>query len=93
MEPRRLSCIRRRLTWACCVRYGERQGQHRKRGGKVIECRKCTAGECSHGTQCSMAIRWYDDPWDGTFWRRCECTASIDAGVYPVTVSRVAKRC
>lgn len=36
-------------------------------------------------------IRWYDDPWDGTFWRRCECTASIDAGAYPVTVSRVGE--
>jgi hypothetical protein len=34
-----------------------------------------------------------NDPCDGTFWRRCECTASIHAAVYPVTVSRVAKRC
>jgi hypothetical protein len=62
-------------------------------GGKVSECRKCTVGACSHGAQCPMMIRWYDDPWDGTFWRRCECTTSIHAAVYPVTVSRVAKRC
>lgn len=33
-----------------------------------------------------MMIRWYDDPWDGTFWRRCECTASTQAETYPVTV-------
>lgn len=39
-----------------------------------------------------MLIRWYDDPWDGTFWQRCECTAWIDAGAHPVTVSRVADR-
>jgi hypothetical protein len=57
----------------------------------VIECRKCTAGACSHGAQCPMMIRWYDDPWDGTFWRRCECTAWIHAVVYPVTVTRVAE--
>ena len=57
----------------------------------MIECRACAAGECSHGTRCSMMLRWYDDPWDGTFWRRCECTASIlDVG-YPVTVTRVRK--
>jgi len=66
----------------------------RSRGaGKLSECRKCTAGMCSHGAQCPMMIRWYEDPWDGTFWRRCECTASIHAAVYPVTVGRVAKRC
>jgi hypothetical protein len=57
----------------------------------VIECRKCTAGTCTHGAQCPMMIRWYDDPWDGTFWRRCECTAWIHAAVYPVTVTRVAE--
>lgn len=39
-----------------------------------------------------MMIRWYDDPWDGTFWRRCECTTSIAAETYPVTVSRLADR-
>lgn len=37
-----------------------------------------------------MMIRWYDDPWDGTFWRHCECTAWIYEAVYPVTVTRVA---
>jgi hypothetical protein len=56
----------------------------------VIECRKCTAGACNHGAQCPMMIRWYDDLWDGTFWRRCECTAWFQAVVYPVTVTRVA---
>lgn len=58
----------------------------------VTECRKCAAGICSHGEQCPMMIRWYDDPWDGTFWRRCECTAWRHARVYPVTVRRVARR-
>ena len=57
----------------------------------MIECRKCTAGGCNHGAQCPMLIRWYDDPWDGTFWQRCECTAWIDAGTH-VAVSRVADR-
>lgn len=55
------------------------------------ECRKCTAGECSHAAQCPMMIRWYDDPWDDTFWRRCECAASIQTAVCPVTISQVAK--
>jgi hypothetical protein len=59
----------------------------------VIECRKCTAGACSHGAQCPMMIRWYDDAWDGTFWRRCECTAWIHATVYPVTVTRSKNHC
>ena len=36
-----------------------------------------------------MMIRWYDDPWDGTFWRRCECSDSIPATAFPVTVRRV----
>ncbi|CAA0130017.1 Uncharacterised protein [Mycolicibacterium vanbaalenii] len=31
-----------------------------------------------------MMIRWYDDPWDDTFWRRCECAASIQTAVCPV---------
>jgi hypothetical protein len=57
----------------------------------VIECRKCTAGTCSHNAQCPMMIRWYDDPWAGTFWRRCECTAwIIQEAVYPVTITLVA---
>lgn len=33
-----------------------------------------------------MMIRWYDDPWDGTFWRRCECPAWIfQDAAHPVT--------
>ena len=60
----------------------------------MIECRKCTAGACSHGAQCPMMIRWYDDPYDGTFWRRCECDAWIEPpqGYAPVTVRRIADR-
>jgi hypothetical protein len=38
-----------------------------------------------------MMIRWYDDPWAGTFWRRCECTAwIIQEAVYPPTITLVA---
>jgi hypothetical protein len=35
-----------------------------------------------------MMLRWYDDPWDGTFWRRCECNAWIEPpqGYAPVTI-------
>ncbi len=57
----------------------------------MVECRECTVGECSHGELCPMMIRWYDDPWDGTFWRRCECTAGIPGPVFPVTVTRVPR--
>ena len=67
--------------------------QEAAREREVIECRKCTAGACSHGAQCSMMIRWYDDPWDGTFWRRCECTAWTQATVHPVTVTRSQNHC
>lgn len=58
----------------------------------MIECRKCAEGLCSHGRQCSMMIRWYDDAWDGTFWRRCECAESIEAPGYPVTVTWIDER-
>lgn len=76
------------------VRIGKSNGVNSaaEGSGRVSECRKCTSGECSHGAQCPMMIRWYDDPWDGTFWRRCECTTSIAAETYPVTVSRLADR-
>jgi hypothetical protein len=39
-----------------------------------------------------MLLRWYDDPWDGTFWRRCECDAWVEPsqGYAPVTVRRIA---
>lgn len=65
----------------------------REMGGDVIECRKCTAGLCSHEAQCPMMIRWYDDAWDGTFWRRCQCAASIEReSPYPVTIGYVSNR-
>jgi hypothetical protein len=37
-------------------------------------------------------IRWYDDPYDGTFWRRCECDAWVEPqqGYAPVTIRRIA---
>ena len=57
----------------------------------MIECRRCTAGECSHVARCSTMIRWYDDPWDGTFWRRCECADSIAEQTFPVTTRRVER--
>lgn len=58
----------------------------------MAECRKCAAGACSHIAQCPMMIRWYDDPWDGTFWRRCECAERIsEDAAYPVTITRVAR--
>lgn len=58
----------------------------------MIECRTCTAGACSHGAQCPTMIRWYDDPWDGTFWRRCECDAWVEPprGYAPVIVGYIA---
>lgn len=57
----------------------------------MIECRRCASGECSHGQRCSTMLRWYDDPWDGTFWRRCECDAWAEPhGAAPVTVRRIA---
>jgi len=58
----------------------------------VIECRRCVSGECNHGAQCPMMIRWDDDLWDGTFWRRCECDARVEPpqGYAPVTVRRIA---
>lgn len=60
--------------------------------GTVSECRKCVAGACSHMAQCQMMIRWYGDPWDGTFWRRCECPAwIIQDTAYPVMITRVSK--
>jgi hypothetical protein len=57
----------------------------------MVTCRRCAEGTCSHGPQCSMLVRWYDDPWDGTFWRRCGCDAWAEPpeGYAPVTVRRV----
>ncbi|BBZ04497.1 hypothetical protein MCHIJ_39340 [Mycolicibacterium chitae] len=59
--------------------------------GALVECRKCQQALCSHDAACPTMIRWYDDPWDGEFWRRCECTASIEAATCPVTVRRVER--
>lgn len=40
-----------------------------------------------------MLLRWYDDPWDGTFWRRCECDAWAEPphDYGPVTVRRITE--
>lgn len=53
-------------------------------------CTACREYRCSHGEKCPMMLRWYDDPYNGTFWRHCECADGVPEYVFPVTVTRAA---